>query len=159
MTISKKTDLKRRLFAVQVTFDKRLKAGYKTENIFEVQMVPEISQENILYYIELFPLNSQKSLFNNTLFYDYKLFLWARKEVEYDLTSNNWNLVFTWLPKGLGEGALRFEIVDKNGNKLNIHSRGDSRNAFILCQVIEKWIYKFHKMSFGNSLEQIIRKL
>lgn len=157
MRTTKITDLKSRYFAVEVTLNKRLKSGYKIENISEVQSIPVHPEDNILYFIELSPLRSQKSHFNDILFYDYELQFWACKNKEYLLEKNQWDLSFTRMPIGLGASTLALEITDDQRNKISFNMWADSRDALGLCKTIVAEVHRFHKMADGFNLRHYFR--
>ena len=149
---SEKEKLPSRFFEIEIILNSEMLSGYEITAINEINNIPNESTVGTLYYIELSTLRSQKSHFNDTMFYDYELHLWEMKNKVYTLGKNNWKLKFTRMPTGLGAGTLALDITDDQQNKISFNMWADSRDAMQLCKNIVAEVHRFHKMADGLNL-------
>jgi hypothetical protein len=127
-----------------------------SQNIFHCSLleeIPNIKKDFILYYIELTERTSWKSHFNEQLFFDFDIQFWSNSESPLELEVNAWKLDFLELPRGRGQGTIKYKFTDPKQQQLILSVNADTRNPQIFCESLALIKLQFEKASIYPSLK------
>jgi hypothetical protein len=125
--------------------------GLRNVHVIDTDVIPSRNDYD-MFYIELLKLTSHKSLYNETLFYDFDLRIWLDADTPYDWSLNGWKMEIIQLPRGRGSQKLIYKFVDPSGNELMLNKISDTRNPSEFCRHISDIILQFQKASSLPSL-------